>query len=161
MNSDSLMSSAHLVVVPCMSSSCCWNPGSLAPEPSWSYEFIVTVQGILLYQSRESWDSVFVVTHSKQYYCFSPLCTVLHFQRYFVPLACLWLQGTATPSSPTLCDGACSELSLPAYVSGPQSIFPEGDLIGPAGQVPRVNPDTPGQSSRRGVEGREPTVSQS
>lgn len=37
------MSFARLLVVPCMSLFCHWDPGSLAPEPSWTYVFILTV----------------------------------------------------------------------------------------------------------------------
>lgn len=68
--------------------------------------------------------------------------SVIYFISYFIPLA---------PSSLTVCEGPSSMLGLPAYVSGPQAPqFLEGNQIGLAGQVPRVNPDTPGRGYRSG-----------
>lgn len=149
LNSESLMSSVHLVVVPWMSLSCHWNPGILAVEPSLSYVFILSVQGILLYHSRDSWDSAFGVTHSAQY-CpvfFFLLCNLFHFllhtlgmhmaSRYYDPLQphSLWRSLLSA--------------ELPMSLDH-KTTFLEGNQIGPAGQVPHVNPGTPGQGSRSG-----------
>jgi len=64
--------------------------------------------------------------------CFFFSSSVIYFISYFIPLACIWLQGTMTPSSPILCEGPCSVLSLPAYVSGPQDHIPRRESDWPS-----------------------------